>query len=55
MKAIWNGRVLAESDNTLVIEGGHDFPPASQNNPGIALTGNKKLYENDVYPPVWER
>jgi uncharacterized protein (DUF427 family) len=26
MKAIWNGTVLAESDNTVVVEGNHYFP-----------------------------
>ncbi|MEM7161742.1 MAG: DUF427 domain-containing protein [Bacteroidota bacterium] len=26
MKAIWNGQVLAESDDTIVIEGNHYFP-----------------------------
>ena len=31
MKAIWNGQVLAESDNTIVIEGNHYFPPQSIN------------------------
>ncbi len=28
-KAIWNGQVVAESDNTVVIEGNHYFPPNS--------------------------
>jgi len=27
MKAIWNGAVLAESDQTVVVEGNHYFPP----------------------------
>lgn len=31
MKAIWNGRVLAESDNTVMIEGNHYFPVDSVN------------------------
>lgn len=31
MKAIWNGKVLAESDKTIVIEGNHYFPPESIN------------------------
>ncbi len=31
MKAIWNGTVLAESDDTIVIEGNHYFPPSSVN------------------------
>lgn len=29
MKAIWNGAVLAESDETIVVEGNHYFPPDS--------------------------
>ena len=31
MKAIWNGKVLAESDRTVVVEGNHYFPAASVN------------------------
>jgi uncharacterized protein (DUF427 family) len=26
MKAIWNGKVIAESNNTVVVEGNHYFP-----------------------------
>jgi uncharacterized protein (DUF427 family) len=26
MKAIWNGAVLAESDDTILVEGNHYFP-----------------------------
>jgi uncharacterized protein (DUF427 family) len=26
MKAIWNGTTLAESDDTVVVEGNHYFP-----------------------------
>ncbi|OUL37095.1 hypothetical protein BV372_04195 [Nostoc sp. T09] len=26
-KAIWNGATLAESDNTIVVEGNYYFPP----------------------------
>jgi uncharacterized protein (DUF427 family) len=29
MKAIWNNSVLAESNQTIVIEGNHYFPPDS--------------------------
>lgn len=29
MKAIWNDRVIAESDETVVVEGNHYFPPDS--------------------------
>jgi uncharacterized protein (DUF427 family) len=27
MKAIWNNQVIAESNNTVVVEGNHYFPP----------------------------
>ena len=30
-KAVWKGIVLAESDNTEVVEGNHYFPPDSIN------------------------
>ena len=29
MKAIYNGEIIAESNNTIVIEGNHYFPPYS--------------------------
>ena len=29
MKAVWHGKVLAKSDETILIEGNHYFPPAS--------------------------
>ncbi len=29
MKAIWNGAVIAESDDTVVVEGNHYFPKSS--------------------------
>ena len=28
-KAVWNGAVLAESEETVVVEGNHYFPPDS--------------------------
>jgi len=31
MKAIWNDAVVAESDETIVVEGNHYFPPDSVN------------------------
>lgn len=31
MKAIWNHQVIAESDQTIVVEGNHYFPPSSVN------------------------
>ena len=29
--ATWNGAILAQSDNTVIIEGNHYFPPDSLN------------------------
>ncbi len=29
MKAIWNGTILAESNETIVVENNHYFPPQS--------------------------
>lgn len=29
MRAVWNGAVLAESEDTIVVEGNHYFPPDS--------------------------
>jgi uncharacterized protein (DUF427 family) len=29
MKAIWKDQVIAESNDTIIIEGNHYFPPAS--------------------------
>lgn len=29
MKVIWNGTVIAESNNTVVVEGNHYFPKSS--------------------------
>ena len=31
MKAVWNGATLAESDQTIIVEGNHYFPPAAVN------------------------
>ena len=31
MKAVWNGVVVAESDDTVLVEGNHYFPASSLN------------------------
>jgi uncharacterized protein (DUF427 family) len=31
MKAIWNGQIIAESNDTVVVEGNHYFPAESVN------------------------
>lgn len=38
MRATWNGAVLAESDETVVVEGNHYFPPESLNREYFAET-----------------
>lgn len=32
VKATWNGAILAESDQTVIVEGNHYFPPDSIRN-----------------------
>ncbi len=34
MRALWNGKVIAESGDTVVVEGNHYFPAASLD-PGV--------------------
>lgn len=29
MKAIWNGEIIAESNETIIVEGNHYFPPSA--------------------------
>lgn len=29
VRAVWNGEVIAESDETIIVEGNHYFPPES--------------------------
>ena len=31
MKAIWNNEIIAESDDTIIVENNHYFPPTSVN------------------------
>lgn len=39
MKAIWNETVIAESDDTVVVEGNHYFPLAAVNPALLAPSG----------------
>lgn len=41
MKAIWNGTVVAQSDDTVVVEGNHYFP-ASAVDPKYLLPSNTR-------------
>lgn len=40
MKAIWNNKVIAESDDTIEIEGNQYFPPESVNMEYITKSDN---------------
>lgn len=42
MKAIWNNQIIAESDDTIVVENNHYFPPKSVNMQ--CLTKNRATY-----------
>ena len=37
MKATWNGAVIAQSDDTVVVEGNHYFPDSSLNREYVNL------------------
>mgnify|MGYP002134351843 FL=1 len=41
MKAVWNGVVIAESDDTVVVEGNHYFPEASVNRNHLAFSNHR--------------
>lgn len=43
MKAIWNGQVIADSEQTVVVEGNHYFPRASVNE-SFLKESNKTTY-----------
>ena len=47
MKAIWNGVVLAESDDTVVVEGNHYFPES-------ALRREYFTFSNHKTPCAWK-
>jgi uncharacterized protein (DUF427 family) len=38
VRATWNGSVLAESDDTVVVEGNHYFPPSAVNREHFAAS-----------------
>ena len=57
MKAVWNGTVVAESDDTVVVEGNHYFPAdavrpevlrASSHTTTCAWKGQAAYYSLDV-------
>lgn len=47
MKAIWNNEIIAETNDTVVVEGNHYFPPESVRTEYLMNSGNK-------YTCVWK-
>ena len=41
MKASWNGSVIAESDDTVVVEGNHYFPESSLNRALVVASNHR--------------
>ncbi|SCK50414.1 Uncharacterized protein conserved in bacteria [Variovorax sp. HW608] len=41
MKATWNGVTLAESDDTVLVEGNHYFPAASLNREYVSFSNHR--------------
>jgi uncharacterized protein (DUF427 family) len=41
MKAIWNGTVIAQSDDTVLVEGNHYFPASSLNRDYVQFSNHK--------------
>lgn len=43
MKAIWNGAVIAQSDDTVVLEGNHYFPESSLNRDYVTFSNHHTM------------
>ncbi|MCY7308569.1 MAG: DUF427 domain-containing protein [Rhodoferax sp.] len=41
MKATWNGAVIAQSDDTVLVEGNHYFPEASLDRAHVSFSNHK--------------
>jgi uncharacterized protein (DUF427 family) len=41
VKAVWNGVVIAESDDTVVVDGDHYFPQASLNRQYVTFSNHR--------------
>jgi uncharacterized protein (DUF427 family) len=41
MKAIWNGVVIAESDDVVVVEGNHYFPAEALNDKFVSFSNHR--------------
>ncbi len=43
MKAVWNGTVIAQSDDTVLVEGNHYFPQASLKREFTTFSNHKTM------------
>ena len=43
MKAIWNGAVIAQSDDTVLVEGNHYFPETALNRELTTFSNHKTM------------
>lgn len=43
MKAIWNNTVIAESDDTVLVEGNHYFPESSLKREYVTFSNHKSM------------
>lgn len=43
MKATWNGVTIAESDDTVVVEGNHYFPESSLNREYVVASNHRTM------------
>ena len=43
MRAIWNGEVIAESEETVVVEGNHYFPKSSLRSEFFSASSRKSV------------
>jgi uncharacterized protein (DUF427 family) len=41
MKAVWKGKVIAESDDTVVVEGNHYFPASALQREYVAFSNHR--------------
>ena len=41
MKAIWNGALIAESDDTVLVEGNHYFPESALNRTCVTFSNHR--------------
>ena len=43
MKATWNGALIAQSDDTVMVEGNHYFPEASLDRAKVTFSNHKSM------------